>query len=426
MVGTLSLSFLVFREISVRLERKHIDPIYDRLDQFQLESAREKFDNGGTQALANYLASLDHISGAHHYLLNAHGIDLVTGRSKAALLPPSPSTRWRIRTTEDHSIAAQRSDDGLYWFAAEGQPGRPRIWPFLPYYFLVIGATGVLCWLASAAVVSPIRRIAASIARFGHGDLSVRVHTNRQDEIGQLSSSFNQMAERLQRMIASERRLLADISHELRSPLARLKFAVKLARTSADTNAALDRINRDVDRIASLIAGIVEITVAEGDPLAQGTEIMRIGDILDEVIRDCTFEAEVRGCRIALWGSSSTQILGNRELLRRAVENVMRNAIRYSPEQSTIDICLTEDSDSANIAVRDYGPGVPEDMLTRIFDPFFRVEDARNALGGGSGLGLSIAKRAVEVHHGTIAAQHVSPGLRVQIKIPLFKPIISA
>ena len=104
----------------------------------------------------------------------------------------------------------------------------------------------------------------------------------------------------------------------------------------------------------------------------------------------------------------------------------MRNAIRYSPEQSTIDICLTEDSDSANIAVRDYGPGVPEDMLTRIFDPFFRVEDARNALGGGSGLGLSIAKRAVEVHHGTIAAQHVSPGLRVQIKIPLFKPIISA
>jgi signal transduction histidine kinase len=425
MVGTLSLSFLVFREISVRLERKHIDPIYDRLDQFQLESAREKFDTGGTHALANYLASLDHISGAHHYLLDAHGIDLVTGGSRAALLPPSPSTKWRIRTG-DHSIAAQRSDDGQYWFAAEGQPARPRIWPFLPYYFLVIGATGILCWLASVAVVAPIRRIAASIARFGHGDLSVRVRTNRQDEIGQLSSSFNQMAERLQRMIANERRLLADISHELRSPLARLKFAVKLARTSADTDAALDRINRDVDRIASLVAGVLEITVAEGEPLAQGTEIMRIGDILDEVIRDCTFEAEVRGCRIALWGSSSTQILGNRELLRRAVENVMRNAIRYSPDQSTIDICLTEDSDTANIAVRDYGPGVPEDMLTRIFDPFFRVEDARNALGGGSGLGLSIAKRAVEVHHGTIAAQHASPGLRVQIKIPLFKPIISA
>ena len=101
---------------------------------------------------------------------------------------------------------------------------------FIPYYFLNIGATIVLCWLASVGVVSPIRRIAASIARFGHGDLSVRVHTKRKDEIGQLGNSFNQMAERLQRMIASERRLLADISHELRSPLARLKFAVKLAK----------------------------------------------------------------------------------------------------------------------------------------------------------------------------------------------------
>jgi signal transduction histidine kinase len=286
----------------------------------------------------------------------------------------------------------------------------------------VIGATGVLCWLASVAVVSPVRRIAASIALFGQGNLSVRVHTNRQDEIGQLGSSFNQMAERLQRMIVSERRLLADISHELRSPLARLKFAVKLARTSADTEAALDRINRDVDRIASLVAGIVEITLVEGDPVAQGTEIVRIGDVLDEVIHDCTLEAEARSCRIALGGESAGEVLGNRELLRRAIENVMRNGIRYSPEQSTIDVTIVEDSDSANIAIRDYGPGVPEGTLTRIFDPFFRVEEARDALGGGSGLGLSIAKRAVQVHHGTIAAENALPGLRVRLTIPLFKP----
>jgi signal transduction histidine kinase len=248
----------------------------------------------------------------------------------------------------------------------------------------------------------------------------VRVHSRRQDEIGQLGGSFNQMAERLQRMIVSERRLLADISHELRSPLARLKFAVKLARTSTNNDAALDRIDRDVDRIASLVAGIVEITLVEGDP-EQGTEIVRIGDVLDEVIRDCTLEAEVRSCRIALCGSSAGEILGNRELLRRALENVIRNGIRYSPEQSSLDVSLIEDSDAANIAIRDYGPGVPEDTLERIFDPFFRVEEARDALGGGSGLGLSIAKRAVHVHHGTITAENASPGLRVQINLPLFK-----
>jgi len=125
-------------------------------------------------------------------------------------------------------------------------------------------------------VVSPIRRLAASIALFGQGNLSVRVPSKRQDEIGQLGASFNQMGERLQRMIVSERRLLADISPELRSPLARLKFAAKLGTKSTNTDVAFDRIDRDVDRIASLVAGIVEITLIEGDPEAQGLEIVSL------------------------------------------------------------------------------------------------------------------------------------------------------
>jgi signal transduction histidine kinase len=423
MVTTLSLSFLVFREISVRVERKHFDPVYDRLDELQLETASRIFNSEGPASLANYLSGLDQISGARHYLLDARGIDLVNGDDRSAMLPLPPSARWRIRT-RGHSVAAQRSDDGRFWFAAEGQPSRPQIWTFLPYYFLVIGATGLLCWLASVAVVSPIRRIASSIALFGQGNLAVRVHSSRQDEVGQLAGSFNQMAERLQRMIASERSLLADISHELRSPLARLKFAVKLARSSPDSEAAFDRIDRDVDRITALVAGIVEITLAEGDPEAQPTEKIRLTDVLDEVIRDCAFEAEARGCHIALSGISAGEILGNRELLRRAIENVLRNAIRYSPEGSAIDVYLYDEEDAAHVAIRDCGPGVPETMLTRIFDPFFRVEEARDALGGGSGIGLSIARRAVLVHHGDILAENASPGLRVRIKLPLFKTSI--
>jgi len=111
--------------------------------------------------------------------------------------------------------------------------------------------------------------------------------------------------------------------------------------------------------------------------------------------------------------------MGSRELLRRAVENVLRNAIRYSPEKCAIQLSAIQTERDAVIEVRDYGPGVPEDALTRIFDPFFRVEEARNPIGGGSGLGLSIAKRAVQVHHGCIVAENASPGLRVRIKIPL-------
>ena len=419
MVSTLSLSFLAFRAISDSMENKAIAPTFDRFNELQLESAREALNSGGQKGLEDYMTSLNRIfGGSSHYLLDSHGIDLVSGESRTELLPPAPSSKRRINV-HGRWITSQRSTDGKYWFAAVGLLDRPHIWTFLPYYFLVIGATGVLCWLASVFVVSPIRRIAASIAIFGQGNLSVRAHTRRKDEIGQLGRSFDQMADRLQQLIGSERRLLGDISHELRSPLARLKFAVKLARTSTDSNAALDRIERDVDRITSLVADIVEITFIEGDPAVQGTEVVRAGDIINEVIRDCAVEAEVRGCLIALNGRLAGEVLGNRELLRRAVENVLRNGIRYSPEQSTIDVSLVEDSRAANIAVRDYGPGVPEDALTRIFDPFFRVEEARDATGGGSGLGLSIAKRALQVHHGTITAENAAPGLRVRITIPL-------
>jgi signal transduction histidine kinase len=419
MVMTLSLSFLVFHAISDRMQKKSIDPAFDRIDELELESARGALTSGGPKALKDDLTRLDRVfGGSSHYLLDSHGVDMVSGESRVSLLPPPARTQWRTRA-DGHYIRSHRSADGKYWIAAVGLLDRPHIWTFLPFYFLVIAATGALCWLASVGVVSPIRKIASSIALFGQGNLSTRVHSRRQDEIGQLGRSFNQMAERLERLIVSERRLLGDISHELRSPLARLKFAVKLARTSADSNAALDRIERDVDRIALLVADIVEITVIECDPAVRGAEIANAAEIVDEVVRDCQVEAEIRGCRIAVHGRLAGQVLGNRELLRRAIENVLRNGIRYSPESSTIDVHLAEDSGAATIAIRDYGPGVPEDALTRIFDPFFRVEEARVAMGGGSGLGLSIAKQAVQVHDGTITAENASPGLRVRIAIPL-------
>jgi signal transduction histidine kinase len=418
MVCILALSFLAFQLIANRVQRIEIDPTFDKFDELQLESASIALQHRGQTGLRDYLASLDRIFGGSHYLLDAKGIDLATGANRAGMLPAPPATRSRVRAHGRWTIA-HRSPDAQYWFAAEGQIGRPHIWTFLPYYFLVIGATGVLCWLASVGVVSPIRRIAATIALFGQGDLTARVATKRKDEIGQLGRSFNQMAERLERLIVSERRLLGDISHELRSPLARLKFAVKLARTSQDNGAALDRIERDVDRITSLVADIVEITFIEGDAAVQDTGIVRPGEIIDDVVRDCSLEAQFRGCSIEVSGKLNGEVLGSRELLRRAIENVLRNGIRYSPKHSAIRMTVRENEREATISVRDLGPGVPEEALARIFEPFFRVEEARNANGGGSGMGLSIAKRAVQLHHGTIVAQNATPGLCVQITIPL-------
>jgi signal transduction histidine kinase len=418
MVAILSLSFLAFHAIADRMQKINIDPVFERFDEMQLETARGLLTSGGPEAVRDYMTRLDRTFGGTHYFLDAHGIDVGSGQNKALLLPPPPSVKSRVQM-HGRWVITRRSGDGKFWFAVVGHPNQMHIWTFLPYYFLVIGATGALCWLAAIGVVSPIRKIETSIARFGRGDLSVRVNTRRQDEIGQLGRSFNKMAERLERLIASERRLLGDISHELRSPLARLKFAIKLARTSPDSKSALDRIERDVDRIASLVADIVQITFIEDNPVLQATENVRVADIIDEIVRDCALEAQFRGCTLDVSGHIDGQVLGNPELLRRAIENVLRNGIRYSPEQSTVDLSFAEDSGNAVITIRDYGPGVPESALKRIFDPFFRVEEARDTNSGGSGLGLSIAKRAVQLHHGTITAENASPGLRVRVAIPL-------
>jgi signal transduction histidine kinase len=419
MTVILSISFLVFHMVSDHMQNQLLNPLFERFDELQLRSAREAYEEHGKTALHEYLMSLDAtFGGGSHYLLNGSGIDLYSGENRSALLPPPsvPSLRTKVRGTW---IIAHRSEDGRYCFAAEGQVARPHIWTFLPYYFIVLGATGILGWLAWIGIVLPIRKVAATISGFGKGNLSLRVQTRREDEIGQLGRSFNQMAERLEHLILSERRLLADISHELRSPLARLKFAVKLARTSQDSDAALDRIERDINRMACLVTDLLEITSVEDDPAMQEMDPVPLREIVDEVVRDCSVEADFRGCCIQVEGSLFRALMSNRELLRRAVENVLRNAIRYSPRDSTIHVTISETDHKALIEVRDYGPGVAPEFLGRIFDPFFRAEEARSANGGGSGLGLSIAKRAVQLHRGTIEAENASPGLRICITIPV-------
>jgi len=417
MAAILFTSFLAFHFISKQMEKLYFIPIFDRFDELELRDALNAYQGGGKEALHEYLNGLNATFGGNHYLLDAYGVDLDSRADRSAMLPPASEDKSRTEVRGLYVIT-HRSGDGRYWFAVQSQSIRPHVWSFLPYYFLVIAATVILCWFAWISIVEPIRKIAATIATFGHGNLSLRIHTRREDEIGQLGNSFDQMAERLERLILNKRRLLADISHELRSPLARLKFAVKLARTSPDSNAALDRIERDINRIASLVADMVEITSIEDDPAAREMSVVLLREIVKEVVRDCSLEADVRGCRIVVEGALTRALNGNKELLRRAIENVLRNAIRYSPRDSVIRMNLAESDAEASIEIRDRGPGVPSEAVARLFDPFFRVEEARVPNGGGSGLGLSIAKRAVQLHQGVITAENAAPGLCVRISLP--------
>lgn len=417
MLATLSLSLGVFLLISNHVQQRDLYPVFEAMDELELEHARDALDSAGPAAVSAYMQRLNRLFGVSHYLLDSRGIDVVSSRDRLALLPRSPSRKSR-GYQNGRLIITHESADGRYWFVAVN-PRQPNRWTFFPYYLLVIGATGILCWLAAVGIVSPIRKITKTVDRFGEGDLLARVNMQRQDEIGELARSFDGMAERLQKLVVSERRLLEDISHELRSPLARLKFAVRLARTAADPKPAFDRVQREVDRMTSLVSEIVELTRTEGDPVTRKTEPVHLEKVVQETVSDCRLEAEFRGCTIQLEGHLSGEASGDHELIRRAVENVLRNAIRYSPEEAMIKVVLSENADIATITVRDYGPGVPEEALAQIFEPFFRVEEARDAESGGIGLGLSIAKRAVQLHAGQIVARNARPGLSVQILIPL-------
>jgi two-component system sensor histidine kinase CpxA len=227
------------------------------------------------------------------------------------------------------------------------------------------------------------------------------------------------MAERIGTLLTAERRLLQDISHELRSPLARLSFAAELTRTAEDRDAAAARLRKDINRLASLVGALLEVTRLEGDPSSRLLEETPLNPLLNELAEDSRLEAEVRGCRLLFEAERDLSVQGDPELLRRALENVLRNAIRYAPQGTAIEIRLECGPDAALITIRDYGPGVPEEFLPKIFTPFFRVDASRDIATGGAGLGLAIAQRAVNLHHGRLSARNASPGLLVSMELPL-------
>jgi two-component system sensor histidine kinase CpxA len=226
--------------------------------------------------------------------------------------------------------------------------------------------------------------------------------------------------------LTAERRLLQDVSHELRSPLARLEFAIELARTSPDRAKAMDRIKKEADRLSTLVSELLQVTRAESDPQSRNLSVIPLRGLLEDVIGDALVEAEARHLALRLEAVEPLELRGDRELLRRAVENVLRNAIRYAPEATVVEISLRQQGEHALIALRDYGPGVPEESLPSLFKPFFRVQADRNRDSGGVGLGLSIAQLAVALHQGNIRARNGQPGLLVEIELPGVTAIIEA
>jgi two-component system sensor histidine kinase CpxA len=289
---------------------------------------------------------------------------------------------------------------------------------------------GVACLWLTWVITKPIRILRATAARYAQGDLSVRIgdkpEFRRRDELSELARDFDHMASRIDQLMKSQQQLLADISHELRSPLARLSLALDLAQRRLGDAPEHQRMEREIQRLNELIGQLLTLARLEDQPGRPVSENVNVKDLVYEVAADATFEAEAAGRKVVVKKACDATIRGSRALLRSAIENVVRNAVRHTPENTEVAIDMERlngvrhGSSRLQIAVRDHGPGVPPQALDRLFDPFFRVDAARDRRSGGVGLGLAITRQAVKTHGGTATAEnHREGGLLIRLELPL-------
>lgn len=419
LVAFLALSMTV----GTRIQRERLRSVR----QIQAEHAIFILETQGRDKLAGYLASLDNRFQSRHVLLTPSGIDLATQRDESALLAEAfdqTSFGWRENFEVVFGLRRTGRDlspDGKYvWLLHKPKGSRPWFDPFalLPYSVPALLLMALLYSSIAFRVAASIKGISTVAERFGRGDLRARVRSRRRDEIGDLARSFDAMADRVEVLLTSERRLLQDVSHELRSPLTRLGVALELAGTEENRPKAIVRAQRQLESLNGLVKSLLTVTAVEVDRPAQQAEAIHLDHLIDTVIDDCSLETQSKGCRFHVRCAEQAAVFGERELLARALDNVIRNAIHYSPRGADIDVTLSALNGDASIAVRDYGPGVPADSLPKLFDPFYRVDQSRDHATGGVGLGLSIVRRLVEMHGGSVSARNSEPGLVVTLTLP--------
>ncbi len=257
------------------------------------------------------------------------------------------------------------------------------------------------------------------------GDLSTRAPAaieRRQDELGDLVRDFNAMAGHIEELVSRQRQLISDVSHELRSPLARLNVALDLGRQRKGNDSAFDHMEQDLSLLNDLIERLLTVARLDSTAAPVAMKPLNITDLVEQIARDADFESRDRGSRVRCTAQEQIHVRGNAALLHSAIENIVRNAICYGGQDGPVDVTMerdVQDASTVRLVVRDCGPGVPASELVNIFQPFYRVTDARDRQSGGTGLGLAIADRVVRIHGGTIHAENSEPhGLRVEIVLP--------
>ena len=406
-----------------------------------LSEAVAAYQAGGTPQLREYLRTLHDTQHVRAVLYDEHGSlvghfvapwfnEVASGQRHT-----SDTLLGRLNPDFQMLRATMTGSDGhRYTLVTELPPGQTAMFGpnGIPGLGILIGilSSGIVCYFLARYLTAPITRLRQATQKLASGDLSARVGghiSSSGDEISQLIRDFDKMAEQIENLVNAQSRLLKDISHELRSPLARLSVALELARqrsTSPEAQAVLDRISLESRRMNELIGSLMTISRLESGSSNVRKVSLELEQIIDEVARDAAFEAQARNCQVEVEIVDELPVLGDPALLHSAIENVVRNATRYTAEGTTVKIRAEKaerwKQPEAVVRVSDAGPGVPEDSLDKIFRPFYRVDDARVRSTGGVGLGLAIAEHAVRLHGGTVKASNLPEGgLRVEIRLPL-------
>ena len=288
----------------------------------------------------------------------------------------------------------------------------------------VILIGGLVCYALANYMTSPIEKLRGAVRELAAGNFDTRVRGQigkRKDELASLAGDFDEMARKIESLINSEKRLTQDISHELRSPLARMNVAIELARSksNADTLPLLGRLETESQRLNDLIGQLLTLSKLESGSGSFEKAEINFTKLVESIVSDANFEASAIERGVELLVADKVHVKGNETLIRSAVENVLRNATRYTPKGTKVEVMLTSDLHLATLEIRDYGEGVPDEELEKLFKPFYRVSMARDRKSGGIGLGLAIAEQAVRNHGGEISARNTGEGLLVTIKIPV-------
>jgi two-component system, OmpR family, sensor histidine kinase CpxA len=407
-----------------------------------LNESINTYEQDGRTGLRDYLENLERTQHVRAFLYNENMEEVAhRGAPEWALRVASGGSRiphegFIFPTPPPVLRDSRASSDGLhrYTLVLSPPPG-PRLFlgpkglP-IPGLFIAIISSGLVCYFLAWLLTMPVVRLRAATRRLAAGDLSARAgapSVRRRDEVAGLMRDFDTMASRLEALVKAQSRLLNDISHELRSPLARLNVALGLARQRSGVESApmLERIELEAARLNELIGRLLTLArMEDGEQHVPATPVL-LDEIVLNVAEDAEFEAQARHCHVRCEiPAGSWEVRGDASLLHSAIENVVRNAIRYTREGTTVEIRVEKQhvngGHEAVVRVADRGDGVPPDALEKLFQPFYRLDDARGRQTGGVGLGLAITERAVRFHGGKVTASNrAEGGLMVEIRLPM-------